>query len=149
MILAPTGQHLPFVACGKVGNRTRHRRTRSIRNGNVNQLTVNNGAVKLRAKAIDVAAALMQARPDALEIVDGKVLRKAQPAGPSISLGEIAEHLAPTSKTLGGRVVCSLLRGAGEAFGKGSKFRDANPECAQFPNDLLFAEGEDVRFPQP
>src|SRR6476659_8015674 len=62
-----------------------------------------NGAVKLRAKAIDAAAALMQARPDALEIVDGKVLRKAEPAGPSISLGEIAEHLAPTSKTLGGR----------------------------------------------
>src|SRR5256885_5361411 len=62
-----------------------------------------NGAVRLRAKAIDAAAALMQARPDALEIVDGKVLRKAEPAGPSISLGEIAEHLAPTSKTLGDR----------------------------------------------
>jgi carbon-monoxide dehydrogenase large subunit len=62
-----------------------------------------NGAVKLRAKAIEAAAALMQARPDALEIVDGKVLRKAEPAGPSISLGELAEHLAPTSKTLGGR----------------------------------------------
>src|SRR6266545_3736477 len=62
-----------------------------------------NGAVKLRAKAIDVAAELMQARPDALEIIDGKVLRKEGPAGPSISLGEIAEHLAPTSKTLGGR----------------------------------------------
>src|SRR5262249_7146456 len=62
-----------------------------------------NGAVKLRAKAIETAAALMQARPDALEIIDGKVLRKAEPAGPSISLGEIAEHLAPTSKSLGGR----------------------------------------------
>src|SRR6476646_7978529 len=62
-----------------------------------------NGALKLRAKAIDAAAALMQARPDALDIVDGKVLRKAEPAGPSISLGEIAEHLAPTSTTLGGR----------------------------------------------
>ena len=53
------------------------------------------------------------------------------------------------SKTLGARVVCSLLRGAGEAFGKGAKFRDANAECVQFPNDLVFAEGEDVRFPQP
>jgi len=53
------------------------------------------------------------------------------------------------SKTLGGRVVCSLLRGAGEAFGKGSKYRDGNAECVQFPNDLIFAEGEDVRFPQP
>jgi carbon-monoxide dehydrogenase large subunit/6-hydroxypseudooxynicotine dehydrogenase subunit gamma len=62
-----------------------------------------NGAVKLRAKAIEAAAALLQAQPDALEIIDGKVLRKAEPSGPSMSLGEIAEHLAPTSKTLGGR----------------------------------------------
>src|SRR6476661_832400 len=62
-----------------------------------------NGALKLRAKALDMAAELMQAPADALDIVDGKVLRKAEPAGPSISLGEIAEHLAPTSTTLGGR----------------------------------------------
>jgi aerobic carbon-monoxide dehydrogenase large subunit len=62
-----------------------------------------NGAATLRAKAIDVAAELMQARADTLEIIDGKVLRKDQPSGPSISLGEIAGHLAPTSKTLGGR----------------------------------------------
>jgi carbon-monoxide dehydrogenase large subunit len=62
-----------------------------------------NGALKLRAKAIDAAAALMQTRPDALEIVDGRVLRKEEPAGPSVSLGEIAEHLAPASKTLAGR----------------------------------------------
>jgi aerobic carbon-monoxide dehydrogenase large subunit len=62
-----------------------------------------NGAVKLRAKAIDVAAELMQATPEALDIVDGRVVRKDQPAGPSMSLGEIAGHLAPTSKTLGDR----------------------------------------------
>jgi aerobic carbon-monoxide dehydrogenase large subunit len=62
------------------------------------------GAVKLRAKAIEVAAALMQAHPETLEIIDGNVRRKDQPAGPSMSLGEIAEHLAPTSKTLGGRM---------------------------------------------
>jgi aerobic carbon-monoxide dehydrogenase large subunit len=62
-----------------------------------------NGAVKLRAKAIDMAAELMQAPPAALDIVDGKVVRKDQPAGPSMSLGEIANHLAPTSKTLGER----------------------------------------------
>src|SRR4029453_9201977 len=46
---------------------------------------------------------LMQARPDALEIADGKVRRREQPTGPSISLGELGEHLRPTSKTLGGR----------------------------------------------
>jgi carbon-monoxide dehydrogenase large subunit/6-hydroxypseudooxynicotine dehydrogenase subunit gamma len=62
-----------------------------------------NGAVKLRAKAIDMAAELLQAPPAALDIVDGKVVRKDQPAGPSISLGDIAKHLEPTSKTLGGR----------------------------------------------
>jgi carbon-monoxide dehydrogenase large subunit/6-hydroxypseudooxynicotine dehydrogenase subunit gamma len=62
-----------------------------------------NGALKLRAKAIDVAAELMQAPTEALDIVDGKVVRKDQHAGPSISLGEIAGHLAPTSKTLGER----------------------------------------------
>jgi carbon-monoxide dehydrogenase large subunit/6-hydroxypseudooxynicotine dehydrogenase subunit gamma len=62
-----------------------------------------NGAMKLRAKAIDMAAELLQAPPAALDIVDGKVVRKDQPAGPSISLGDIAKHLEPTSKTLGGR----------------------------------------------
>jgi aerobic carbon-monoxide dehydrogenase large subunit len=62
-----------------------------------------NGALKLRAKALAAAAELMQAQPDALEIIDGKVRRKEEPAGPSIGLGEIAEHLAPPSKALGGR----------------------------------------------
>src|SRR5262249_44305462 len=62
-----------------------------------------NGALALRAKAIEVAAELMQAPADALDIVDGKVVRKNQPAGPSMSLGEIAKHLDPTSKTLGNR----------------------------------------------
>jgi aerobic carbon-monoxide dehydrogenase large subunit len=62
-----------------------------------------NGAVKLRAKAIEVAAELMQAPPTALDIVDGRVARKDQPAGASMTLGEIAGHLAPTSKTLGER----------------------------------------------
>ncbi|HEY7661537.1 MAG TPA: xanthine dehydrogenase family protein molybdopterin-binding subunit [Xanthobacteraceae bacterium] len=62
-----------------------------------------NGAAKLRAKAIEVAAELMQAPAEALDVVDGKVVRKDQAAGPSISLGEIARHLEPTSKTLGDR----------------------------------------------
>ena len=51
------------------------------------------------------------------------------------------------SHTLGGRVTCSLLRGAGEAFGVGLKYRSADPECVQFPNDTLFSEGMDVTFP--
>jgi aerobic carbon-monoxide dehydrogenase large subunit len=62
-----------------------------------------NAAVKLRAKALDMAAELMQAPAEALEILDGRVVRKDAPHGPSMTLGEIADHLAPTSKTLGER----------------------------------------------
>jgi carbon-monoxide dehydrogenase large subunit/6-hydroxypseudooxynicotine dehydrogenase subunit gamma len=62
-----------------------------------------NGAVKVRAKAIELAAELMQAPADALDIIDGQVIRKDQPTGPSMSLGEIAKHLEPTSTTLGKR----------------------------------------------
>jgi carbon-monoxide dehydrogenase large subunit/6-hydroxypseudooxynicotine dehydrogenase subunit gamma len=62
-----------------------------------------NGALKLRAKAIEVAAELLQAPREALDVIDGKVVRKDQPAGPSIGLGAIAEQLAPTSKILGDR----------------------------------------------
>ena len=62
-----------------------------------------NGALKLRAKALDMAGELMQQPPEALDIVDGRVIRKDQPSGPSMTLGEIAKHLEPTSKTLGGR----------------------------------------------
>jgi len=53
------------------------------------------------------------------------------------------------SHTLGARVTCSLLRGAGEAFGSGLKYRSADPECVQFPNDTLYSEGMDVSFPAP
>jgi carbon-monoxide dehydrogenase large subunit len=62
-----------------------------------------NGAVKLRAKALDMAAELMQAPADALDVFDGKVMRRDAPDGPSITLADIAKHLAPTSKTLGDR----------------------------------------------
>jgi CO/xanthine dehydrogenase Mo-binding subunit len=59
--------------------------------------------LKLRAKALEMAAALLQAIPEDLDIVDGVVRRCGRPAGPSISLGEIAGHLAPDSPTLGDR----------------------------------------------
>ncbi|HXP30392.1 MAG TPA: xanthine dehydrogenase family protein molybdopterin-binding subunit [Stellaceae bacterium] len=60
-------------------------------------------ALKLRAKALAVAAELMQAPADVLEIRGGKVRRKDRETGPSMDLGEIAASLAPTSKTLGER----------------------------------------------
>jgi carbon-monoxide dehydrogenase large subunit/6-hydroxypseudooxynicotine dehydrogenase subunit gamma len=60
-------------------------------------------ALKVRAKALEVAGELMQALPDELDIVDGAVMRKDRNGGPSITLGEIAAKLSNTSKVLGTR----------------------------------------------
>jgi carbon-monoxide dehydrogenase large subunit len=60
-------------------------------------------AVDVRKKAIEVAAGLLQQPADALEIIDGKVAREGAPAGPSMTLGEVAKALEPTSKLLGTR----------------------------------------------
>src|SRR6202035_2484829 len=62
-----------------------------------------NAAVKLRDKALDYAAGMLQAPVSALAIDDGKVVRTDGGAGASISLGAIADGLAPASKTRGGR----------------------------------------------
>jgi carbon-monoxide dehydrogenase large subunit len=45
----------------------------------------------------------MQAPRDALDVIDGRIVRKDAPAGPSISLGDVVKHLAPSAKTLGER----------------------------------------------
>lgn len=50
------------------------------------------------------------------------------------------------SHTMGERVTCSLLRGAGEVFGKGSAYRDAYDRCATFPNDAALPPGTDTEF---
>ncbi len=60
-------------------------------------------AMNVRAKALDVAAELLQATPDALDIANGEVYRRGTNGGPSISLAKIAQHLAPGSKTVGHR----------------------------------------------
>ena len=62
-----------------------------------------NAALKVREKALEYAAGMLQAPVEALAIVDGQVIRTDRDAGPSISLGEIANGLSPTSKTRGGR----------------------------------------------
>jgi aerobic carbon-monoxide dehydrogenase large subunit len=59
-------------------------------------------AVDVRAKAIEVAAELIQQDAAALAVIDGKVVRK-EGDGPSMGLGEIAQALEPTSKLLGAR----------------------------------------------
>jgi hypothetical protein len=48
------------------------------------------------------------------------------------------------SHTMGERVTCSLLRGAGELLGKGLAYRDSYNRCATFANDLLLAHGADT-----
>ncbi len=58
-------------------------------------------ALNVRQKALQAAAELLQAPADALDIVDGEVVRKDRSAGPSIGLGKIAQHLAPGAKMRG------------------------------------------------
>jgi hypothetical protein len=48
------------------------------------------------------------------------------------------------SHTMGERVTCSLLRGAGEVFGRGSAPRDGYDRCATFANDAVLPEGSDI-----
>ncbi len=48
------------------------------------------------------------------------------------------------SHTMGERVTCSLLRGAGEIFGKGLQYRNAYEKCLAFANDLAFQDGTDA-----
>jgi len=60
-------------------------------------------ALNVRKKALGIAAELLQCTPDDLDIVDGEVVRRDRSGGPSISLGKIAQNLAPTSKMLNGR----------------------------------------------
>jgi carbon-monoxide dehydrogenase large subunit/6-hydroxypseudooxynicotine dehydrogenase subunit gamma len=58
-------------------------------------------ATRLRDKAIAAAASLLQSRPDALAVIDGKVVSKSAPNGPSVGLADVARALAPVSKLLG------------------------------------------------
>jgi carbon-monoxide dehydrogenase large subunit/6-hydroxypseudooxynicotine dehydrogenase subunit gamma len=60
-------------------------------------------ALNVRRKALALAAELLQAAPEALDIIDGEVVRKEGKPGPSISLAAIAQNLAPTAKARGDR----------------------------------------------
>jgi carbon-monoxide dehydrogenase large subunit/6-hydroxypseudooxynicotine dehydrogenase subunit gamma len=60
-------------------------------------------AAKVRAKALDLAAELLQTPAEKLDIVDGIVAPRGAASGPSITLGKLADHLRPPSKTRGGR----------------------------------------------
>jgi carbon-monoxide dehydrogenase large subunit/6-hydroxypseudooxynicotine dehydrogenase subunit gamma len=64
---------------------------------------VNATALKVRKMALEMAAELLQTPADALDIVDGTVLVPGNPAGPTVTLGEVAKALAPNSPTRGDR----------------------------------------------
>jgi aerobic carbon-monoxide dehydrogenase large subunit len=56
---------------------------------------------KVRQKALEVAAELLQSDPAALDIIDGEVVRADAPGGASISLAALAQRLKPLSSTRG------------------------------------------------
>ena len=62
-----------------------------------------------------MAAELMQAPADALDIVDGKVVRKDQPLGPSIASRRLPTSRRP--KTLGDREPACRPRAGSRAGG--------------------------------
>jgi len=62
---------------------------------------VRRAADEVRAKALALAAALLQKSADQLNIIDGNVVTRDGTAGPSITLADIAPALEPTSKLRG------------------------------------------------
>jgi carbon-monoxide dehydrogenase large subunit/6-hydroxypseudooxynicotine dehydrogenase subunit gamma len=60
-------------------------------------------ALKVREKALNMAAELMQADVSALDIVNGEVVIAGKRAGPSVTLGAIAAALDPSSRLRGDR----------------------------------------------
>src|SRR6185312_16611321 len=74
-----------------------HASRASVMTGNATRAA----ALKLRAKALDMAGALLQTAPGDLDIIDGVVVRRdrlgGQMVSPAIPLADIARHLAPDS----------------------------------------------------
>ena len=58
-------------------------------------------AKMVREIAIDAAAEMLQTPADGLDINDGTVARRSDPAGPAVTLGEIARRLAPDAAKAG------------------------------------------------
>jgi carbon-monoxide dehydrogenase large subunit len=60
-------------------------------------------ARKLRARVLEAASDILQTPADRLDIVDATVIVADNPNGPSITLAEVADKLAPGSSLLDGR----------------------------------------------
>jgi carbon-monoxide dehydrogenase large subunit/6-hydroxypseudooxynicotine dehydrogenase subunit gamma len=54
-------------------------------------------ATRLRQRALEVGGALLQLRPDDLQIEQGRIVARGAPDGPSTTLAEVARGLAPAS----------------------------------------------------
>lgn len=98
------------VEYGKI--KVTHGQTNKIAYGNgahASRVTVMTGgatrvaALKVREKAIDVAAQILQVPSESLEILAGMVVQKGKASGAQISLGEIAKNLSPASDVRAGR----------------------------------------------
>lgn len=92
--------------------RVLHGRTDLIEFGNgahASRVTVMSGsatqiaAQKIRRKALEAGAIILKIPVDELELVEGHVRQLSHPQGPSVSLGDIAKDLHPSSRTLAGR----------------------------------------------
>ena len=60
-------------------------------------------AMKLREKALTFASELLQTSASELDIVDGTVMKRGNPGGPTITLAALSKRLQPGSKILAGR----------------------------------------------
>ena len=69
------------------------------------------------------------------------------PRGDEVSPLDNDNYAFNVSHTIGERVTCSLLRGAGDLFGKGEGWRSADDRCAPFVNDDVLPAGSDVTAP--
>ncbi|MFL6797541.1 MAG: xanthine dehydrogenase family protein molybdopterin-binding subunit [Xanthobacteraceae bacterium] len=68
-------------------------------------------ATDVRSKALEIAAELLQQPTQMLELIEGRVTRKGAASGPSVSLGEVAKALEPTSKLRGTRAPGLIAEG--------------------------------------
>jgi CO/xanthine dehydrogenase Mo-binding subunit len=60
-------------------------------------------ALAVRAMALETAAQYLQARPDALTIVGGQIVRRDAPDQPLVGLDEVARQMGPNSALMVGR----------------------------------------------
>jgi aerobic carbon-monoxide dehydrogenase large subunit len=61
------------------------------------------GALKLRAKVLDLAAELLDAPAESLDIAGGRIFAKDLPSGPAVTFADVARAAAPGSPALRGR----------------------------------------------